>query len=31
VIASLDVGTPYVPHPCDGESAHPSPNAAVHP
>jgi len=31
VIASLDVGTPYVPRPCDGELAHPPANAAAHP
>jgi len=31
VIASLDVGTPYVPRPCDGDTAHPPGNAAAHP
>jgi type II secretory pathway component GspD/PulD (secretin) len=31
VIASLDVGTPYVPRSCDGEPAHPPANAAPHP
>ena len=31
VIASLDVGTPYVPHACDAEPVHPPANAAAHP
>jgi general secretion pathway protein D len=31
VIASLDVGTPYVPRSCDGEPVHPPANAAAHP
>lgn len=31
VIASLDVGTPYVPRPCEGDTAHPPGNAAAHP
>jgi type II secretory pathway component GspD/PulD (secretin) len=31
VIASLDVGTPYVPHACDTEPAHPPANASAHP
>jgi type II secretory pathway component GspD/PulD (secretin) len=31
VIASLDVGTPFVPHPCDGEPLHPPANASAHP
>ena len=31
VIASLDVGTPYVPHACDGDTAHPPANAAARP
>jgi type II secretory pathway component GspD/PulD (secretin) len=30
VIAALDVGTPYVPHSCDGEPVHP-PASAAHP
>jgi general secretion pathway protein D len=30
LVASLDVGTPYVAHPCEGESAHP-PASAAHP
>lgn len=31
LIASLDVGTPYVPHPCQGEAASSQGNAAAHP
>lgn len=31
VIASLDVGTPYVPRSCEGDAAHPPANAAAHP
>ena len=31
LVSSLDVGPPYVPRPCEGESGHPSGNAAARP
>jgi type II secretory pathway component GspD/PulD (secretin) len=31
LVASLDVGSPYVPRSCEAESAHPPGNAAAHP
>ena len=31
LIASLDLGTPYVPHPCQGEASSSQGNAAAHP
>ena len=31
LVASLDVGAPYVPRPCEAEAAHPPGNAAAHP
>jgi general secretion pathway protein D len=31
LVASLDVGAPYVPRPCEAEAAHPPGNAGAHP